>query len=301
MPRTLGAICLEEGQEETSFRAGRGERESKASSCCCAVLPSSILADGGVRSYEERILNLGHDVGFYAIEGGILKSMDVAVQRLKAVEQISQGVPAQVANLLELIPPEIGHSCLNRKGKDGSPGAQARREVEICLDPQKGKKNGRTPGIGAVGGSYPKVGERREVWERKGFKREMGRKSASPERVSSSSERSGSGQGVTGGSSVTLVQAASPPAERELARHQLPADLSGSLGQVGKLLCRCLSLHPNLKHAARGAPPAVHFWVEATITGLNWLSVRLRRTGGQKVSMGMGRKSIAHCHLSGLM
>ena len=76
-----------------------------------------------------------------------------------------------------------------------------------------------------------------------------------------------------------------------------------------------------------GAPPAVHSWVEATIRGLNWLSVgspileeglasssqeplvkvlcircevwpngsivslipvRLRRTGGQKVSMGRG-------------
>ena len=62
MPRTLGAICPEGGQEETSFRAGRGERESKASS----RFWSSILAGGGVRSYEERIPNLGHDVGFYA-------------------------------------------------------------------------------------------------------------------------------------------------------------------------------------------------------------------------------------------
>ena len=57
---------------------------------------------------------------------------------------------------------------------------------------------------------------------------------------------------------MTLVPDASPPAERELAGDQLPADYSGSLGQVGKLLCRWLSLQPNLKHAAKGECPSKH-------------------------------------------
>ena len=40
------------------------------------------------------------------LEGNIMKCLDVGVQRMKSVEQISQGVPPQVANRLELILPE---------------------------------------------------------------------------------------------------------------------------------------------------------------------------------------------------
>ena len=38
------------------------------------------------------------------LEGDVLRCLDVGVQRLKAVEQISQGVPPVMANRLELIP-----------------------------------------------------------------------------------------------------------------------------------------------------------------------------------------------------
>ena len=77
------------------------------------------------------------------LEGGMLKSMDVAAQRLKAVEQISQGVPAQVANRLELIAPEMAtlastEEARTSKGKwggkalrpKGSP-AQASEVVQV--------------------------------------------------------------------------------------------------------------------------------------------------------------------------
>ena len=136
------------------------------------------------------------------LEGGILKSIDVAVQRLKAVKQISQGVPAQVANRLELIPPEMATLASTEEARMAAQEHKREEKVRSTWTPK---------------GTWENAWNRGQ-WEdhtlegEKGFKRKMGRKSASPERVSSSSERSGSGQGVTGCSSVTLVPDASPPA-----------------------------------------------------------------------------------------
>ena len=40
------------------------------------------------------------------LPGSILRGLDIAVQRLKSVEQINQCIPANMANRWELIPPE---------------------------------------------------------------------------------------------------------------------------------------------------------------------------------------------------
>ena len=40
------------------------------------------------------------------LEGDVLKCLDIGVQRMKSVEQISQGVSPAIANRLEIIPPE---------------------------------------------------------------------------------------------------------------------------------------------------------------------------------------------------
>ena len=100
------------------------------------------------------------------LEGNILKGLDIAVQRLKSVEQISQGVPPLLANRLELIPPDGSAlasieesrtaaqeqrredkvlSSWNPKGKGkwGVPWSQNFREDQTSTKGDKGAKGGK--------------------------------------------------------------------------------------------------------------------------------------------------------------
>ena len=73
------------------------------------------------------------------IEGNILKCLDVGVQRLKAVEQISQGVMPSRANRLELILPEI--SALASTEESRTAATEHRREEKVRAT-WKGKARG---------------------------------------------------------------------------------------------------------------------------------------------------------------
>ena len=63
------------------------------------------------------------------LEGNIMKCLDLGVQRMKSVEQISQGVPPQVANRLELILPET--SALASLEESRTAALEYRREDKI--------------------------------------------------------------------------------------------------------------------------------------------------------------------------
>ena len=75
------------------------------------------------------------------LEGNVLKCLDVGVQRMKAVEQISQAVAANIANRLELIPPEV--SALVSTEESRSAVVEFRREEKVrsSLKGKKGKEN----------------------------------------------------------------------------------------------------------------------------------------------------------------
>ena len=63
------------------------------------------------------------------LEGNIMRCLDLGVQRMKSVEQISQGVPPQVANRLELILPET--SALTSLEESRTAALEHRREDKI--------------------------------------------------------------------------------------------------------------------------------------------------------------------------
>ena len=68
-----------------------------------------------------------------------MKCLDLGVQRMKSVEQISQGVPPQVANRLELILPET--SALASLEESRTAALEHRREDRIKMS-WKGKGKG---------------------------------------------------------------------------------------------------------------------------------------------------------------
>ena len=96
------------------------------------------------------------------IEGNILKCLDVGVQRLKAVEQMSLGAAAQLANRLELIPPET--SVLASLEESRGAAQEHRREEKI---------RGSWKGKGKWESNW-----NRQVLEEQAFKWEKGSKSA---------------------------------------------------------------------------------------------------------------------------
>ena len=72
------------------------------------------------------------------IEGSILKCLDVGVQRLKSLEQMSQGMPAHVANRLELVPQETGGLASTEESRTIT--QEQRREDKVRTSwSQKGK------------------------------------------------------------------------------------------------------------------------------------------------------------------
>ena len=73
------------------------------------------------------------------LEGNIMRCLDLGVQRMKSVEQISQGVPPQVANRLELILPET--SALTSLEESRTAALEHRREDRIKTS-WKGKGKG---------------------------------------------------------------------------------------------------------------------------------------------------------------
>ena len=74
------------------------------------------------------------------LDGNILKSLDVAVQRLKSVEQISQGVPAQLANRLELIPAEVSTLASTEESRTAAQEQKREEKVRSSWNPKgKGK------------------------------------------------------------------------------------------------------------------------------------------------------------------
>ena len=82
------------------------------------------------------------------LEGDILKAADFAIQRLKSIEQISQGVPPHLANRLELIAPEIAALASIEEAKTA---AQEQRREDRVKTSWKGKGD-----QGAKGGKDPK-------------------------------------------------------------------------------------------------------------------------------------------------
>ena len=73
------------------------------------------------------------------LEGDVLRCLDVGVQRLKAVEQISQGVPPVMANRLELIPPDVSSLATAEESRTAAQEHRREEKVKASWTPPKGK------------------------------------------------------------------------------------------------------------------------------------------------------------------
>ena len=72
------------------------------------------------------------------LEGDVLKCLDIGVQRMKAVEQIGQGVSPAIANRLEIIPPEFSTLATTEESRSAAEEQRREDRVRASLS-QKGK------------------------------------------------------------------------------------------------------------------------------------------------------------------
>ena len=74
------------------------------------------------------------------LEGDVLRCLDIGVQRMKAVEQISQGVSPAIANRLEIIPPENFSLASMEENRCAAQEQRREDKVRASLSPKgKGK------------------------------------------------------------------------------------------------------------------------------------------------------------------
>ena len=78
------------------------------------------------------------------LEGNVLKCLDIGVQRLKAVEQISHGVSPSIANRLEIVPAETSSLASMEESKTAAQEQRREDKVRASLTP-KGKGKWETP------------------------------------------------------------------------------------------------------------------------------------------------------------
>ena len=157
-PGLLARYALKEAKKRLLSGLGEGSESPKPDPVFVRYYRQVFLQTGASFPMKREYLTLAMMLDSM-LEGGILKSMDVAVQRLKAVEQISQGVPAQVANRLELIPPEMPTLASTEEARTAA--QEHKREEKVRS--ARGKENGRTPGIGGSGRMIPQRGRKREA------------------------------------------------------------------------------------------------------------------------------------------
>ncbi|CAE7698386.1 unnamed protein product, partial [Symbiodinium sp. KB8] len=253
------------------------------------------------------------------LEGNVLKCLDIAVQRLKAVEQISQGVHPGTANRMEIIPAE-GFSLASAEEKR-TVAQEHRRELKTNSNLNswgphswypRGKGGGKpiADDAGVKGEKGGKGGKSKDGKGKPGGKWRPPKGVPAPtSEVVRSGERvdtpisvcdSPSDVDETRRSADKGLVVAVPPEPREGFQGDFPFDLSGPLMQLGPLLTRWIrryslnsskgevfdsSKHHSMAEVFPLPMPAVdesaceHAWAEAAVRALNWLAVGVLSLG----------------------
>ncbi|CAE7720218.1 unnamed protein product, partial [Symbiodinium microadriaticum] len=105
-PGLLTRYAIKEARKRLLTAIGEGEDAQTPKAVFVKYYRQVIAHSGASTPMKREYLTLATCLDAM-LEGSILKSLDVAVQRLKSIEQISQGIPPQFANRLELIPAEV--------------------------------------------------------------------------------------------------------------------------------------------------------------------------------------------------
>ena len=183
------------------------------------------------------------------LEGNILKSLDVGVQRLKEGADQSRGRTSACQQIGAHTPRNF-ISGISR-GEDSR--FMERKRGEVAMGERMGQESGRRSSL--------KGGERREGSQGEGSKGEVQFKGEALEGASSSSERSGSCQRlVVNVESSSDCSASSPPASRErgIPTFQMACDLTGHVSQLGALLGQWLDANSHLRAGCESSYPSKH-------------------------------------------
>ena len=105
-PGLLARYAIKEARKRLLMEMGEDSSSQKPVPVFVRYFRQVFNHSGASAPMKREYLTLAHCLDSI-LEGNVLKLLDIAVQRLKAVEQISQGVSPATANRLELIPAEM--------------------------------------------------------------------------------------------------------------------------------------------------------------------------------------------------
>ena len=127
-PGLLARYAVKEARKRLLTEMGEGSEDRGPVPVFVRYFRQVFNHSGASTPMKREYLTLAHCLDAL-LEGNVLRCLDVGVQRLKAVEQISQGVPPVMANRLELILPDI--SSLASAEESRTAAQEQRREDKV--------------------------------------------------------------------------------------------------------------------------------------------------------------------------
>ncbi|CAE7224807.1 unnamed protein product [Symbiodinium pilosum] len=241
-PGLLARYAIKEARKRLLMEMGEDSSSQKPVPVFVRYFRQVFNHSGASAPMKREYLTLAHCLDSI-LEGNVLKLLDIAVQRLKAVEQISQGVSPATANRLELIPAEM--FSLASAEEKRTEAQEQMREMKTSWNlnswnPSSWNPKGKGWGKPQVEDSGAKGDKNSKGGKAKDQKGKPGGKWRPPKGVPALSSEVVVEEPVA--PSRDIAACPNPPAIREESAQLLSSDVQGLVTQLGPLLRRWILL-----------------------------------------------------------